>query len=170
MVRCCYLVVGVCLALVSAAAADEQKKDVRRDPSRFFEQFDKNKDGFIDRSEAPERLKDRVDQLDKNGDGKLSKEELGRVLARFGAAQPAGAAGDPLFKLLDANGDGKLSKEELQNAPKLLERLDKNKDGFLDREETVPAPPARRRQRSQTSLRPAAIQDETIETQRPPKE
>lgn len=162
MVRTWYVVLSVCLMCVTvAAAADDEKKSSsddnkaaqagKRDGARFFDQFDKNKDGFIDRSEAPDRLKERFDQLDKNGDGKLSREELARVLGRFGATPAPATGGDALFKLLDTDGDGKLSREELQNAPKLLEKLDKNKDGVLDRDELAPPAPARRRTRPTTA-------------------
>ncbi|HUG17328.1 MAG TPA: hypothetical protein VMM56_00020 [Planctomycetaceae bacterium] len=43
---------------------------------RFFERFDTDGDGFITKSEAPERLGENFDTLDRNGDGKISLEEF----------------------------------------------------------------------------------------------
>ena len=76
---------GACLLLTAilTAPADGQqpKKDQakRIDPAKLLEQNDKNKDGFIDRDEAPDNLKNRFDQIDANKDGKLSKAELEKM-------------------------------------------------------------------------------------------
>lgn len=43
---------------------------------RFFEQFDTDSDGFITKSEAPERLAENFGNLDQNKDDKLSLEEF----------------------------------------------------------------------------------------------
>ncbi len=79
-------------------------------------------------------------KLDKNGDGKLSGEE---IRPDFGGRRP-GFGGPPdgdsgpggrqdRFKQLDKNGDGKLTKDELpEQMQRMLERGDKNKDGFLE--------------------------------------
>jgi Ca2+-binding EF-hand superfamily protein len=77
-------------------------------------------------SRAGEALK----KLDRNGDGVLTREELG--------PPPSAIVGSVLerFKQADRNGDGKLSKDE---APERLQdnfdRFDANKDGFLDADE-----------------------------------
>ena len=42
----------------------------------FFTRFDENKDGKISADEAPERLKEHLSEMDKDGDGALSKEEF----------------------------------------------------------------------------------------------
>jgi Ca2+-binding EF-hand superfamily protein len=138
------------LLLLSAAVvfgqdeAAQRKKDANKrfDPARLLGQFDANNDGYLDRSEAPERMKERFAQMDANKDGKLSREELQRFAQRGGAA-PAASPGDALFRLLDANGDSKLSKEELQKAAQVLDKLDRNKDGMLDQEEL--AAPSRKK-------------------------
>ncbi|MCJ8288434.1 MAG: hypothetical protein HRT58_00265 [Crocinitomicaceae bacterium] len=41
--------------------------------------FDKNEDGYIDKSEAPERMLARFDQLDSNKDGRISREEISHI-------------------------------------------------------------------------------------------
>jgi Ca2+-binding EF-hand superfamily protein len=147
---------GLLAAAIVAAAAD-QKPDRPKKPKdgtkpsqvqRLFKQYDKNQDGFLDRSECPEKLQKRFDQLDRNQDGKLSTDELPKAAPRPAdppADPPPGPAPDLLFRLLDANNDGKLSKDELQKAAGLLERFDRNKDGLIDRAElAAPAPPGRR--------------------------
>ena len=91
-------------------------------------------------------------KLDKNSDGKLSREELGPPgpMGPLGDRRPGdappgrGRFGEQFqarLKEADKNGDGKLSKEEIEKAdlpPFLTEnfaRMDRNSDGLLDQEE-----------------------------------
>jgi collagen type III alpha len=53
------------------------------DSKRFLASIDKNGDGKIGKDEAPERLKENFDRVDANGDGQLDGEELMRVLNRL---------------------------------------------------------------------------------------
>lgn len=120
------------------------EKPDRPDVGRMLERFDKNGDGFLDRSECPPPLQTRFDRLDRDKDGKLSNQELQGV-ARGRRNQPRGTAAgraDRLFHLLDADRDGNLSKEELQNGVRLLEKFDKNKDGLIEPQE-LPSPGSR---------------------------
>lgn len=104
----------------------------------FARIFDADGNGEISASEIAS-AGDALKKLDKNGDGKLTGEEL---LSGAGAPPPGRPAGGPLGNMLnpaemlkraDANGDGKLSKEE---APERLrerfDNIDANQDGFLD--------------------------------------
>jgi Ca2+-binding EF-hand superfamily protein len=159
------LVASMCLLLGAVVTAPAQERPKQRpkeapkafDPARLLEQYDKNKDGFLEKSELPERLQQRFEQMDLNNDGKLNREELTKVAQRIGKQPQArpGAAPDLLFGLLDSNKDGKLSKEELENASKLLEKLDKNKNGMIDREELA-VPPKKRPGRPGEVITPAA--------------
>ena len=45
---------------------------------------DKNKDGFIDKSEAPERMQPMFARADTDNDGKLSKDELTKAASQMG--------------------------------------------------------------------------------------
>ena len=83
-------------------------------------------------------------KLDKNGDGKLTEDELRPNFE--GGRGPGGSGGGPANNLseetiktlmeFDRNGDGKLSKEELpERMQGLLARGDADKDGFLTKEE-----------------------------------
>jgi Ca2+-binding EF-hand superfamily protein len=140
------------LLVAGECAAQDEKKPQRpgQGPPDFnflLERFDKNKDGLLDKDEAPERMAQMFERLDLNKDGKLSREEMEKAreaLARFrpdAPANPMGTAGtgEPLFRIIDANGDGKLTKEEFQAAAEKLRRLDKNGDGAIDREELASA-------------------------------
>jgi collagen type III alpha len=52
---------------------------------------DKNGDGKISKEEAPERLKERFDFMDGNGDGFIDKDELEKMAQRFrGRGGPSG--------------------------------------------------------------------------------
>jgi Ca2+-binding EF-hand superfamily protein len=80
---------------------------------RLFGRLDRNGDGFVDkedlsgrlagRAKAQERLAELVAQLDKDGDGRVSKGEF--------VDGPT-----PLFELADRDHDGVLSKEEIAAA------------------------------------------------------
>jgi Ca2+-binding EF-hand superfamily protein len=150
MISRCSLILSACF-VVSAACAfaqDEQPQRRKRpkapEAAQSFEKLDKNKDGYLDASELPERLKGRLQRVDQNNDGKVSAEEYKRVAARLGNQAPAQRGQAPaegaLFRLLDADKDGKLSREELEKSLKLFDKLDKNKDGMLDQEELKAAP------------------------------
>jgi Ca2+-binding EF-hand superfamily protein len=151
----------------------------------IFAFLDLNKDGFLDKDEAAsipppasllsgpifflargQVMPPQFAQLDTNGDGKISKEELAAYYRRSGLAPfqvgnqgpinaraPGGAVAvrgfgpgtantdavnDALFKLLDTDGDGKLSKAELAAAPDILMKLDKNDDEMITPDEIMP--------------------------------
>ena len=44
--------------------------------------MDRNKDNAIDRDEAPERLRDNFDRIDANSDGRITLNELRKMLER----------------------------------------------------------------------------------------
>ena len=107
-----------------------------RMPNPVVTALDTNHDGVIDEKEianAAVALK----KLDKNGDGKLTEDELRPAMARPVAAG-GGSAEQMVTRLMefDKNGDGKLSKEELpERMQALMERADADKDGFLTKDE-----------------------------------
>ena len=62
--------------------------------------WDANEDRIITRDEAPERMRDRFDSIDANGDGMLETEELENMLAPGrGRGAPGGAGLDPAERL-----------------------------------------------------------------------
>lgn len=58
--------------------------------SRFLARFDKNGDGKLQKSEAPERMKERFDLLDTNGDGALDADEAAAMRGRRGGRRGQG--------------------------------------------------------------------------------
>lgn len=58
---------------------------------QVIKQFDKNGDGKISKEEAPERLKDRFDQMDRNGDGYLDASDVPRGAPGGGTGRRPGA-------------------------------------------------------------------------------
>lgn len=51
-------------------------------PEAVLARFDENKDKAISKDEAPERMAERFDEIDENGDGKLTADELGKMFQR----------------------------------------------------------------------------------------
>jgi Ca2+-binding EF-hand superfamily protein len=118
---------GIALA---AAPAAQQKTAPQR--------LDANGDGVVDRQEAAARpwLAQRFDELDKNKDGKLSRDELPRWHARGGDGHRGmgrhhrGHRGAGFMAMMDSDHDGRISAAEQQA---FFERMDVNKDGYIDR-------------------------------------
>ena len=94
--------------------------------------FDKNGDGKVSRDEFPAEHLDKFDRLDKNGDGAITADEAPQARGgKPGAAGPGGIIGR-----LDKNGDGKVSKEEFpQDKIQAFDRFDKNGDGAITADE-----------------------------------
>jgi Ca2+-binding EF-hand superfamily protein len=120
--------------------------------SPILSALDADHDGVISASElanAPAALK----TLDKNGDGKLTEDELrpqfggrgrgeGRGPGRGeGEGEAQGPNANELVNTLmafDKNGDGKLTKDEVpERMQGIFDRADANKDGVLTREELL---------------------------------
>ena len=110
--------------------------------------WDANNDGVITRDEAPDRMRDRFDSMDANGDGMLETEEL-ENMPRPGLGGPGGPGVDQAERLreFDADGDGRITRDELPDRMKpIVDRLDTNGDDVIDTTE-LEAMTERRRQR-----------------------
>ena len=98
-----YGVVAMCVATVSAAwgaqgARPEQPRrdadEVKRQSQRFFERFDKNKDGKLSRDEIPPQGRRLFDRVDTNRDGVITPGE--DLTFRSGQARRGGGRNRPM--------------------------------------------------------------------------
>jgi Ca2+-binding EF-hand superfamily protein len=101
-------------------------------PQQRFQLLDKNGDGKVTREEflgAAEVF----DRLDTDKDGVLTLDEFSKAPpgAGFGGAGGFQALLRERLKSMDKDGDGKVTREEFQGQPELFDRLDVNKDGVL---------------------------------------
>ncbi|RMG49952.1 MAG: hypothetical protein D6723_13080 [Acidobacteria bacterium] len=104
---------------------------------RLLRVLDADHDGKLTREEFA-RIVEYFGQLDRDGDGMLTSQEL-RALAFI--RQPPGRINvAALIERYDADGDGKLSRSELEaapqfNNPRFFTMLDENGDGFVTSDE-----------------------------------
>jgi Ca2+-binding EF-hand superfamily protein len=135
--------------------------------------YDRNGDGVLDEKEAARlpapqellqgvqfrgrigfgggRVAMRFQDIDADGDGKVTSEELDAYYRKQGVgpllvqpapqvqATSADVLTDILFNLLDTNKDGKLSKEELLAAEKTLRKFDSDDDELVSANELLQA-------------------------------
>lgn len=100
-----------------------------------FQQLDANGDGRLTADEAGHA--DWFKRLDREGKGFVTLEQIQQisrlmenVLANGSSSRQLAQSGEVLFQWLDKNGDGKLTRDELPKADS-FERLDLNHDGFV---------------------------------------
>jgi Ca2+-binding EF-hand superfamily protein len=110
-----------------------------------FRTVDKERRGFVTRKQIEDSqfgLLGRVFSLaDRNGDGKLTEQELRNYIDLQAKAANAfirvsiADIGRGLFGALDANHDGQLGIKELRTASARLKKYDQNQDGCISRKE-----------------------------------
>ncbi len=128
---------------------------------RVFTQLDRNDNGFLDRSEVPERARDKAFQwFDADDDGRIAREEFDALVPTLAGrtetseentgptaglpprlreelAERLRAGGDgALFRQLDQDGNGVLTRAEVpERFRAVFDRIDADGDGRMTREE-----------------------------------
>lgn len=127
-------VTAMAIALTAGVAAAKGGHGGKHGPHMNFEQLDSNGDGQVTKEELANAATTRFNAVDTNGDGNLSVDEL--------AAASERANQDRIAKMVekrDENGDGVLSLTEMQprsdRMDHMFERLDANEDGVISAEE-----------------------------------
>ena len=112
--------IAVLFSLSATLAAAEDQKAVKSqrpaerndlDVGRFFDEFDKNKDGYITKDELPQSLRYCFDKIDTNKDGKISRDELRKGAAYF---HPRRRPSDAIFILIEMSDCDECCTEEVQ--------------------------------------------------------
>ena len=106
----------------------------------MFEEADKNGDGKLSKDELPEEAWARIGEADKDGDGAVTREE---IAALYGGRRPGGQPGEGgqgggpgrFFEMADKNKDGKITADEAGDRWDRMSQLDKNSDGAITKDE-----------------------------------
>jgi hypothetical protein len=85
----------------------------------LLERFDKDRKGYLVKDSVPEGLWDRISKADKNGDGKVSKEELEDHFKTLRRPEAGGESTKPSETPTDAKPDEKKPKD---NSPQAFHR------------------------------------------------
>ena len=148
------LCAGLCAVFVLIGASAQDQKEapkkappfieelLKLTPEEFIKRFDKDGDGKLTRDELPPFFAKAMQNADKNNDGTLSRSEYLAATAKRKVRDVVNKPSDPDpgFNALDKNDDGFISRAEARGNPYLEKRFksaDKNNDGKLNRAEYV---------------------------------
>lgn len=122
------VVAGALIFAVSTGLALAQSGGPRGMQHDWFDQMDANGDGVLTKEEVEHFQAERFQRMDTDGDGVLSVEELYNGLQRERAER--------LHQWMDRDGDGQVSREEFNAMRmKMFSRMDKNNDGTIKKED-----------------------------------
>ncbi|MDY6857018.1 MAG: EF-hand domain-containing protein [Thermodesulfobacteriota bacterium] len=92
----------------------------------FIKKIDKDNDGRVSKEEYLAKYTEKFDRLDANKDGYIDKDEAVTKMKKKG-----------IIKRMDKDNDLKVSKEEFQGSDEEFDRLDANKDGYINKGEAI---------------------------------
>ena len=116
------------IVLAGGAVASPAAARARPDPMEMLEQADANRDGAVSRAEFLAARRSRFAQMDRNGDGYFSMDDVPRI-----ARKRAGDRIGQLTSSFDANRDGRVSRGEFVDGPtRLFDLGDRDGNGRLE--------------------------------------
>lgn len=129
------------LAITGLNAQDAKPPlDRRPPPPLLLPALDADENGELSAEEI-QASSDALAELDKDGDGALSRKEIAPPPPKKSKG-PKPPKGSPvLVKALDLDDDGTLSADEIEDAPLSLAALDTNGDGIVTKKEMKPGKP-----------------------------
>ncbi len=122
---------------ITASAFGKGHDEGPRMPHISFSELDANGDGQVTKEEIQAHFKARFDAADSDGDGNLSAEEMA-ARAEKERAERMQRRVSRMIERRDTDGDGLLSAEEMQAGRPgvdMLTRLDTDKDGAVSEQE-----------------------------------
>jgi Ca2+-binding EF-hand superfamily protein len=128
------VIVMLGMSLVLTGVGFAQQSTSNDGSSRFIQRFDKDGDGKVSREEFP-GPQEHFTNLDVNGDGYIDASEAPK------GPPPHGMKGGGFIAKLDKDGNGKVSREEFPGPQEHFTNLDVNGDGYIDASEAPKGPP-----------------------------
>ena len=122
-----------------------QMKEPQFDAERFLKDHDKNGDGKLTKDELPARLQSEFAATDKNGDGSVTMDELKKHAAEMTTRRPQMV--EMMYYVIDVPEPAQPNAMELQQAYDTLRKIDSNNDGKVTPEEIAAYREQRRKDR-----------------------
>jgi Ca2+-binding EF-hand superfamily protein len=108
---------------------NDGKNAPRFDAARFLKDHDKNGDGKLSKDELPQTAQKDFDKIDTNKDGSISQDELQHYAEKMAQQRPQLV--EIVWYAIDVP-EEPVTTQELQEAYDQLRKLDKNHDGKID--------------------------------------
>ncbi|QQL46099.1 SUMF1/EgtB/PvdO family nonheme iron enzyme [Sulfuriroseicoccus oceanibius] len=113
----------------------------RPSPANLLTRFDSDGDGKLRGDEIPERMKARLDHIDRNGDGIVTKDELERMGPPKSGQRPPREGNDERPTPTAPSKAGKPEKRPAESRSQIFDRsarlakIDRNRDGRISKDE-----------------------------------